>query len=454
MKLGFIRNASFSRLVCVCYALRNSCRAKCVSRGIVLAQIKICVRWKGQSLTQSANNSMPSVSVILPTFNRCGLIASSLDSLLNQSYPIAEILVVDDGSTDDTEAVVAAFGDKVRYIRRENGGKNAAINTGLGHAEGDLIWIMDDDDLAPVDALERLVAPFIADPSTAISYGALQKFREDPGTGAMRFERTHPYPFEDERSFFVHVMEDCFITGQPCVLVRRSCYDAIFPLPEDKVISEDYAVLLLLARRWPAKRVEGVTLFQRQHDGPRGPANIRYAADTRNARWSAADTELLRELLPYVTMGELVSRPASSEPGDALGRRQAYFQKATIAARKKLWPDALRAVRDGVRQAPDAPLGAMDQLILGRMLGCRYGLDELIAEPGILNELSSALAGLGARREAIACIATPLPYLLRCQLAEGDLRRTLCLLRIYWRLTGWRQGSWRLISKASQKIFE
>jgi glycosyltransferase involved in cell wall biosynthesis len=100
---------------------------------------------------------MPNVSVILPTFNRCGLIASSLDSLLNQSYPIAEILVVDDGSTDDTEAVVAAFGDKVRYIRRENGGKNAAINTGLRHVTGELIWIMDDDDLAPADALERLV---------------------------------------------------------------------------------------------------------------------------------------------------------------------------------------------------------------------------------------------------------------------------------------------------------
>jgi hypothetical protein len=404
-------------------------------------------------LTQSATIILPTVSVILPTFNRSGLITSSLESVLSQSYPIAEIVVVDDGSSDDTEAVVAKFGNRVHYIRRENGGKNAAINTGLRQVHGDLVWIMDDDDLAPVDALEKLVSPFAADPSTAISYGALQKFREDLETGAMRFEQTHPYPSEDERSFFIHVMEDCFMTGQPCVLVRRSCYDAIFPLPEDKVISEDYAVLLLLARRWPATRVEGVTLFQRQHDGPRGPANIRYAADTRNARWSAADTELLRELLPDVTMGELVSRPASSEPGDALERRQAYFQKATVAARKKLWPEALLALLDGARQAPDAPLCAMDQLILSRMLGCRYGLDELIAAPGILNELSSALAGLGARREAIACIAEPLPYLIRNQLAERDLRRAWYLLQFYWRLTGWRQGSWLLINKAWQKIF-
>ena len=363
-------------------------------------------------------------------------------------------MVVDDGSSDDTEAVVAKFGNRVRYIRRENGGKNAAINTGLRHVTGELIWIMDDDDLAPADALERLVSPFLDDPSTAISYGALQKFREDPETGTMRFEQTLPYPSEDERSFFIQVMEDCFITGQPCVLVRRSCYDAIFPLPEDKVISEDYAVLLLLARRWTATRVEGVTLFQRQHDGPRGPADIRYAANTRNARWSAADTELLRELLPDVTMGELVSRPASAEPVDAVERRQAYFQKATVAARKKLWPEALRAMQNGARQAPDAPLGAMDRFILSRMLGCRYGLDELIAAPEILDELSSALAGLGVRREAIACIAEPLPYLIRLQLAERDVHRALCLLRLHWRLTGWRQGSWLLISKASQRIFE
>jgi glycosyltransferase involved in cell wall biosynthesis len=402
-------------------------------------------------LTNSASKSSPSVSVILPTYNRSGLITASIETLLNQSYPIAEIVVVDDGSSDNTAEVVAKFGTSVRYIRRENGGKNAAINTGLRQVRGDLVWIMDDDDLAPVDALERLVSPFITEPSTAISYGALQKFREDPETGAMRFEHTHPYPPEDERSFFIHVMEDCFITGQPCMLVRRSCYEAIFPLPEDKVISEDYAVLLLLSRRWNAARVEGVTLFQRQHDGPRGPADIRYAADTRNARWSVADTELLRELLPDVTLGELVSRSASSEPEDAVERRQAYFQKATVAARKKLWPEALSAVRYGAREAPGAPLGAMDRIILSRMLGCRYGLDEVIAAPEILDELSSALEGLDARRAAIACIADPLPYLIRNKLVERDFRRVVSLLGLYWRLTGWRQGSRLLLWKASKK---
>ena len=100
-------------------------------------------------MSQKPEPAKPSVSVIMPTFNRAGLIAESLRSLFEQTYPISEILVVDDGSTDNTSEVVAEFADRVRYVKRENGGKNAAINTGLTKVSGDLVWIMDDDDLAP-----------------------------------------------------------------------------------------------------------------------------------------------------------------------------------------------------------------------------------------------------------------------------------------------------------------
>lgn len=392
------------------------------------------------TLAADTTEDKPTVSVIMPTFNRAHLISESLESLLAQTYPISEILVVDDGSTDDTKSVVDGFGDKVRYVRQENGGKNSAINTGLDIVRGDLVWIMDDDDLAPTDALERLAAPFVSDPSTMVTYGALQKFHVDADSGEHVPQYTPPFPAEDGRSFFIQMMEDCFITGQPCVLVRRSAYEAISPLPADIVISEDYAVWLELSRKFDATRVEGTVLLQRQHEGPRGPASIRYAAASRNTRWSAADTELINNLLQDVSLGELYARDAVTAEMGPVERRHALLQKAVIAGRKKLWPLAVSSIREAVAEAPSIALSPAEMHVLKQMLGCRYGLDELIEAPEILDQLRAAFGPLEARRSAINAIASFLPYLIRLRLKEGDHKRALAMWKLYWRLTGVRQG--------------
>lgn len=98
------------------------------------------------------------VSVLVPTFNRENYLAECLDSLLAQSVPPLEIIVIDDGSEDGTAAVVARYGERIRYVRKENGGKPSAVNLGLSLARGDLIWIFDDDDVALPDAIETRLA--------------------------------------------------------------------------------------------------------------------------------------------------------------------------------------------------------------------------------------------------------------------------------------------------------
>ncbi len=391
------------------------------------------------SVTDRGQSAL-TVSVILPTFNRAHLITESIDSLLAQTADILEIIIVDDGSTDNTREVLASYADRVTLLTQQNGGKLSALNHGFSRARGDLIWIMDDDDIAPADALERLLGPFREDPETRISYGALRKFTINPETGAREFLHTYPYPPEDGRSFFVHVLEDCFITGQPCLLVRRSCYEAIGPMPEEITISEDYAVLMRLARRFDAHRVDAVTLLQRQHEGPRGPKDIRYAADTRYDRWCAADTTLMEDLLPRLSLGEFLDYDAPAVPTDPAARRQAYFQKSVIAARKKLWPAALSALRAGVAANPEARLRPVERTILSRMLGCRYGVDEVIAEPGILDEIRAALGPLAHRKDAIAAIASLLPFLVKTAMRQGDHRRAWAKWSLYWRLTGLRTG--------------
>jgi len=86
------------------------------------------------------------ISVAIPTYNRAHLLGHAIDSVLSQTYPAHEIIVIDDGSTDGTEALVARYGDKVQYYKQRNGGLGVARNAGLDRATGDCMAFLDSDD--------------------------------------------------------------------------------------------------------------------------------------------------------------------------------------------------------------------------------------------------------------------------------------------------------------------
>jgi len=88
----------------------------------------------------------PTVSVVIPTYNRAARVSAALDSALRQGVPDLEIVVVDDGSQDDTNAVVAAYGDRVQYVHQANAGVGAARNTGIRRATGTFVAFLDSDD--------------------------------------------------------------------------------------------------------------------------------------------------------------------------------------------------------------------------------------------------------------------------------------------------------------------
>src|SRR5258705_11877236 len=98
---------------------------------------------------------MPAVSVIIPAHNAAPWLSDAVGSVLKQSYRDFEVIVVDDGSTDDSGAVIAGFGDKIRSVRQPNRGLPAARNTGIRNALGDWIGFLDADDLWLFDKLER-----------------------------------------------------------------------------------------------------------------------------------------------------------------------------------------------------------------------------------------------------------------------------------------------------------
>src|SRR5690606_24595967 len=88
------------------------------------------------------------VSIIIPTYNRANYLKESLDSVIAQTYPNKEIIVINDGSTDETTEILQEYKHSIKYFNKENGGKSSAINLGLKKATGDYIWIFDDDDIA------------------------------------------------------------------------------------------------------------------------------------------------------------------------------------------------------------------------------------------------------------------------------------------------------------------
>jgi glycosyltransferase involved in cell wall biosynthesis len=104
------------------------------------------------------------ISVVIPTYNAGRWLAESLDSILAQSVPPGEVVVVDDGSTDDSRDVLAAYRDRVEVVSGEHGGLAAARNLGLSVARGDWIAFQDADDVALPDRLARLQAHLAATP--------------------------------------------------------------------------------------------------------------------------------------------------------------------------------------------------------------------------------------------------------------------------------------------------
>lgn len=107
---------------------------------------------------------VPTVSVVIVTYNKAATIGPAIESVLRQTHQNVEVLVVDDGSTDETAERVQAFGDRVRYLPKENGGTGSARNLGIEQAQGKYVAFLDGDDLWLPRKLEIQLAAFEREP--------------------------------------------------------------------------------------------------------------------------------------------------------------------------------------------------------------------------------------------------------------------------------------------------
>jgi glycosyltransferase involved in cell wall biosynthesis len=163
----------------------------------------------------------PLISVVLPTFNRERLLPRAINSVLNQTYKNLELIIVDDGSTDNTEAIVKGYSDtRIRYYKQElNKGGSAALNVGIKLASGELISFQDSDDEWLPEKLERQVRKFseVGDDVGVIYCGY-----------ELVFDRTKEVvsrSIPDEKGNVYKRMFIGCITGTITVIARASCFE-------------------------------------------------------------------------------------------------------------------------------------------------------------------------------------------------------------------------------------
>lgn len=159
--------------------------------------------------------SRPAISVVIPCYNAGRFLRETIDSILAQSYSPMEVIVVDDGSTDDSAAIAESYGPPVRVVRQHNQGESVARNRGIEDARGDWIAFQDADDYWHPDKLSRQVAS-IEDDCSAICT-RYYRFTNDVSVGAKRKFSSKMRPFT-----VMEMLRD----GQPCqiasLMVRRS----------------------------------------------------------------------------------------------------------------------------------------------------------------------------------------------------------------------------------------
>ncbi|MEH2068025.1 MAG: glycosyltransferase [Nostoc sp.] len=202
---------------------------------------------------------MPNVSVIIPTYQRADLVSETIESVLAQTYTDYEIIVVNDGSTDNTREVLAQFKDKITVIYQDNQGLPAARNTGIMASQGRYIAFVDDDDLWLPYKLEKQIPCFESNPNIGLVYSNMVFFKDN---------RVLSYNMWPKGSHPPGVLQDWMLfmvdyIPVPTVVVRRECLDEVGLFDQTLTSCEDYDLWLRIIEKFPVHFLNELVAFYR-----------------------------------------------------------------------------------------------------------------------------------------------------------------------------------------------
>jgi glycosyltransferase involved in cell wall biosynthesis len=203
---------------------------------------------------------MPKVSVIIPTYNREQFILRALNSVSKQSFTDYEIIVIDDGSKDNTRQLLGPYMDKLKYIYQENAGISAARNQGIQEAKGEYIAFLDSDDIWAPEKLEHQVKVLDTHKKVGIVYVRMPILNEKGVRVGMK-------PAGASGKNFKELLQIWGDLPTSSVLIRKECFIKVGGFDKTLTISEDTEMWLRISQYWDLYEIEGKELaFYYRHD--------------------------------------------------------------------------------------------------------------------------------------------------------------------------------------------
>ena len=233
------------------------------------------------ALAEAPGSVSADVSVVVVNHNYGRFVADAVDSALQQTHDRVQVVVVDDGSTDDSRAVLRRYEDRVVLVLKENGGQGSAFNAGFRHATGAAVIFLDADDLLAPDTAARVARAFHGRPELAKVHFRLEVI-DGAGrpTGALTPPAGLPLPTGDLRELVrLHPDDVTYPPASGNAFARRAL-QRVLPMPEeDYRILADVYLLNTVPLLGPVAALEGTGGRYRVHD-----ANSHYAARLRPER--------------------------------------------------------------------------------------------------------------------------------------------------------------------------
>ena len=213
----------------------------------------------GVALKARRGKSQVLVTIITPTFNRASFLSMAIDSVLSQTFPDFELIIIDDGSTDNSCEVIDAYqqkDDRIVYIYQQNQGQSVARNRGLAEARGKFICFLDSDNAWVPEKLEVCLQAFERYPEADVVYGDFIIIDADgKELGVNRMRRF-------SGRITAQLLRDNFVSMNT-TMTRASCFHELGGFSEDERYAEDYELWLRLSTRFSFRYLPEILGFYR-----------------------------------------------------------------------------------------------------------------------------------------------------------------------------------------------